>query len=132
MNITTKFDLDDTVVPIRRQGENVSDPCPVCNGTGRAKLVNGGDVYCPGNYCRSGRVFRETIYRWAVAQECASAIGQVQISRSAPDRDRPDSTQYMIAATGIGSGQLWNEDDLFHMAEEAQAECDKRNAAVPA
>ena len=37
---------------------------------------------------------------------------------------------YILKSTGVGSGTLWNENDLFSSSEEAQNECDIRNASL--
>jgi len=129
MNIITRFDLGQHVFPIFQRAEEVTEPCPECDGTGRLALVKGGTTRCTSFECRNGRVFREVRMPWAIASRDASDIGNIQVSLySAFNSLRDDERRYMLDSTGVGSGRLWDESDLFATAEEAQAECDKRNS----
>jgi len=130
MQLDTKFNLGDIVVPIRQRYETVGDPCPECEGTGRAALLKGGTVRCPNRECRSGLIHHTAIRPWKPSTDFTSAIGKVDAERYADARQGTSRTTYMIEATGVGSGTLWSEADLFATVEDAQAECDRRNAAA--
>jgi hypothetical protein len=131
MNITTKFSLGDTVVPIGRRIETISDPCPTCEGTGMLALVKGGSVPCTVKECWYGRINRQQTHPWAVRADLTSTVG---IVRGEHEAASPPEVRYMIFSTGVGSGTVWKEEDLFATDDEAQAECDRRNgvaATVP-
>lgn len=36
----------------------------------------------------------------------------------------------MVDETGVGSGNLWNEDDIYATKEEALEECENRNLVL--
>lgn len=130
MKIETKFSLGDVVVPISQGSETVGDPCPECDGKGRLALVKGGDVPCQNHRCYNGLVNRTRVYPWAIRHEDVSEVGKIEATRLMEYCIERSETRYMLAATGIGSGRLWYERDLFASVEDAQVECDLRNGAI--
>jgi hypothetical protein len=139
MQITTRFSIGDTVVPIAPRTETVSDPCPACEGAGTLALVRGGTVRCTAKGCYDGKVTRQEIHPWAVRADLSSTVGRVSAVQScqehAPDMLGALDIRYMLFSTGVGSGTMWRERDLFATDEEARSECARRNAAeakVPA
>ena len=138
MNITTKFDLGQTVVFIWHEPTERIVNCDVCDGTGWIH-VKGTRYLCP--ECNGRRTTREHIpARWHIVN--TGIIGRIEVEtriHEPVERDpaHPHLTQtplgpmainYMLDVTGIGSGTMHYEPNVFETAAEAQAECDRRNA----
>ena len=136
MNVTTKFDLGQQVVKINNHTPSIAAKCEVCDGTGRVDVPKHGPTSCP--KCHGHRTY--TVYpktQWNVFD--GGTIGNLRLSlyHRDPELDpemrgtHDDERQYMLYETGIGSGTLHYERDLFLTREEAQLECDRRNAITP-
>lgn len=132
MILTSKYDLNQKVYKIWRLTETIGTPCGVCSGTGRLALVNGGSVPCTHAYksphCDNGKVRTELVHRWAVT--AILTIGQVRAQATVPRgclSDDDNGVRYMCYETGVGSGTVHNERDLFATRDEALAECEARN-----
>ena len=129
MEITTKFNLGQEVYPIRSFRKEVTDPCPTCDGVG-VVVIAGKEYRCPECYGSGTNTHLEP-QKWQVINEYASKVGKVSVELYAERyhnrKGNEDQIRYMIEATGVGGGSLWNEDDLFATIEEAQAECERRN-----
>jgi hypothetical protein len=137
MNIPTKFDLGQTVVVIWHSPTERRVPCAVCDGTGWIHLHDK-RYLCP--ECHGHYFVREHIpARWHVAN--TGIVGRIQAETITHDGYPEDhhltktevgdmKINYMIDTTGIGSGTLHYEPNVFATTEEAQAECDRRNAAA--
>lgn len=121
MKIETKYNIGDLVYPIRNQQNKVHVVCPMCLDKGNI-TVNNFTRICP--ECYGQRQYKWLPTQWDVMYVDASRIGKVKVEIFAETKE----TTYMIEATGIGSGSIWDEDTLFLTSEEAQEECDKRNA----
>lgn len=138
MIINTRYSLGNSVVGIGNCAENVWHPCPACNGTGTVSL-NDDRYTCPKCYGRSGE-YRYGPALWRITE--ISEVGQVRTEYTStrgwddmlnePARAQKSIIQYMLESTGVGSGTLWPERDLFFNKESAQAECDRRNEAAAA
>lgn len=127
MIVATEFELGQTVYPIHQRWERTQVNCPVCDGTGRLKLVKGGDVDCTNRECIYGRVTVTNVHKWTPSGDVGQ-VGQVRFEITSPEfGDRSDGRRYMLTSTGVGSGTLWNEDDLCASPEDAVAECELRN-----
>jgi hypothetical protein len=129
MQIKTKFSLGQKVYPIVKSGEEKTETCPLCKGTGKVALAGAEyrTLSCPDCW---GLGHRNTCtpLRWHILKG-NTTIGQMRVELSyAPDGSRKKTEQYMLCCTGVGSGQLWTE-DLFATEEEAQRKCDLRNKA---
>ena len=127
MQITTKFNLGQTVYPIRSCPKQVVTTCSTCGGSGRVTIVNKG-YKCPECYGTGTKTHTEP-QKWQVVDTAISKIGSVSVELYTKYHQKINENQirYMLEATGVGGGTLWNEDDLFATLEEAQAECDRRN-----
>ena len=121
MNIKSKFNLDDKVFIIQRRGENKLLSCPTCKGKGKVTINNTNEtITCPS--CYGSGIERKWIpEEWKIAYE--SKIGIIYVEKN---RNKNKIT-YMVDATGIGTGTLWSEENVFATKEEAQKECDIRN-----
>lgn len=131
MNINTKFSLGDTVVTITSDHVSRKIKCFTCNHTGRV-VINNEEFTCP--KCR-GDCLRDQFCGCKSIIGEISTIGKIQVEITdpkycyCPDKESYKVT-YMLKITGVGSGTLWNEKDLFSSREEAQNECDIRNASL--
>ena len=138
MDIQIKFSINDKVYLVERGHKQEWTPCAACEGTGRVELKDGVPRMCPECYGRKGR-YRSLSLQWCPKQTLT--IGSVQVKLTNIESDgtfdnvghfKEGATTrevfYMAYETGVGAGTLWNEKDLFASPEEAQAECDRRNA----
>jgi hypothetical protein len=130
MNINTKFSLGDPVVTITSDYVSRKVKCYTCNHTGRV-VINDEEFTCP--KC-NGNCLRDQICGHKSIIGEISTIGKIQVEITDPKfcyhEKEAYKVIYMLKITGIGSGTLWNEKDLFHTREEAQKECDLRNASL--
>lgn len=130
MRINTKFSLNDKVFTIHKSGSTQFIKCEVCEGKGGITTEKG-RFNCESCYGNGGK--REYIpEKWKIGYK-NTTIGKVYIEmynerfyEDYPDY-RDKEFKYMIEATGIGSGTVWYEKDLFKTEKEAQKECDRRN-----
>ena len=122
MKVESKFSIGDVVYRPVALSTTVEEPCPDCLGMRSwiAKLPSGEEfpIECP--VCRFGYESRGTVKVSTSRGEVQRmTIGSVRIDTAAdPDR----RVEYMCRETGIGSGSVWQEPDLYEMCEEAEAE----------
>lgn len=68
-------------------------------------------------------------YRYYVSGK--SIVGKIDVERySSKHREYAsckDENKYMLESTGVGSGSVWREKDLFASEKEALEECVLRN-----
>ena len=127
MNIETKFDIGDTAYLGRADWREHRVECPSCKGSGWWTVVaHSGDlghwqVTC--QVCKDYHIWDDTARgRGTVKQSGREAvvsemtIGSIQVNTH-DDRE----TRYMCVETGIGTGTIWSEEDLFHTRDEAIA-----------
>lgn len=133
MNFTTKFSLGDKVTAIYNAEANHRVKCVTCNNTG--KVTIGPDEFqCP----KCGGQSTHLVYagqRWFV-QYVDATVGRVgfevyeETFAQEYSQDPNPRIQYMLEETGIRSGTLWPEGDLFSTRTMAQLECDERNSLL--
>jgi hypothetical protein len=130
MKIETRFDLGQTVWAIRHQGVYRIIACEVCGKTGKI-TIGTEEFVCPKCNGKSAHPI------WSGEKHyvsCHGIVGQVAPvyvdTRFCDYAKEPIQHNYMIDSTGVGSGQVWRENELFASREEAQAECDKRNGLL--
>lgn len=120
MKLTTKYSVGDTVyrkVPEYRDYRVVM--CELCMGTGRVTIAGAEDRHAECPDCSGRGDIGKDFPVPAVAQ--ALTIGQVTVTtRNKTDRGEKEVV-YMAKQTGIGSGTLHREENLFSTAEEALA-----------
>jgi len=133
MRIETKYNYRDIVYPISTRFETlkVSTNCPACKDKGKVEL-NGNEYTCP--KCR-GYTYHEVegdIEYYVTFSQ--GKIGKIDINLYDPKYEGKygniSEIRYMLDSTGIGSGTVWEEDNLFKSRDEAQIECDRRNVAL--
>lgn len=118
--IETKFSIGDVVYKAWTTTVAKQHPCPDCAGARKWKAVSpAGREYefaCP--RCASGyqndRDLSLSYTEFAPSTERLT-IGSVRVDTSSQDRP----VEYMCRETGIGSGTIHSETDLFHTEEEA-------------
>lgn len=120
MIIETKFSLNDLVYPIINRQIQVHVICPMCLDVGEV-TVNNFTRICP--ECYGSLKYEWLPTQWSIVLENISKVGEVRTQIQENKR----KIDYMLEATGIGSGSIWKEDQLFLTKEEAQEECDRRN-----
>lgn len=130
MNINTKFSLGDPAVTITSDYVSRKVKCYTCNHTGRV-VINDEEFTCP--KCKGNCLRDQFCGHKSIIGEI-STIGKIQVEITDPKfcyhEKEAYKVTYMLKSTGVGSGTLWNEKDLFSSREEAQKECDMRNASL--
>ena len=137
MKINIKYSLGDTVWKIQNSKKQVNKPCSTCEGLGHVIINQTPSRSCPDCYGRGYNTEWEPT-QWNVIDPLT--IGQVRVEVESFKQDGmfsnigtfdPDKmeqkTQYMAYETGIGSGHIHNEEDLFASDADALAECHSRN-----
>lgn len=119
---TSKFAIDDDVWVVRKESFRKMVECFPCDNTGKID-VRGESLICP--KC-SGRGEHEQYVGDRLYIAHNGKVGQVRITDCPSDEGL--TYDYMIDATGIGSGTIWKESDLFYTREEAEKNCDLENA----
>lgn len=129
MQIDTKYSIGQTVHAITSDFCTRKIKCPACHGSGMVP-IDGESFCCP--KCKGHGLFdRHAGHKWVPTE--TGVVGNVQVTVTAArfldtwDKPSPHIT-YMLDTTGVGSGRLWEESDTFPSREDAQAECDRRNA----
>jgi hypothetical protein len=132
MKLESKYDTGHVVSMISYEEAKRVVECSTCLRTGKVKIGEE-EFICPKCNGRSVHI-QWNGRKWFV--KGSSEVGKIQIvfqtlgyeSNDEP-HGRPHVT-YMLAETGVGSGQIWGEKDLFASREDAQIECDKRNGVL--
>lgn len=114
--ITTKFNVGDTVYYADCATDRKLIQCPDCLGSAKwkAMLPTGEEetIECPS--CKNGYWSCGKISEYAVRGEVRTlTIGQVGYE--------PEGPKYMCRETGVGSGQVYREDQLFAIKADADA-----------
>lgn len=115
MNITTKYNIGDKVWIGRTHWQDKSIVCPECvNGFIKLRLKSGQENHakCPVCYGR-GRDARWDFY--ASVEEFT--IGSVRYDSAASPEEQ---FSYMCVETGVGSGSIWYEPNIFTTKEGAE------------
>lgn len=139
MNITTKYSCGDTVRKIFRAPMKTWIPCGFCSETGEIIGANGDGRRCPECYGNLGE-YEYGLAEWQLDDKLYT-IGQVRAEYTVKSHGAgiPSSNfgaqkealkiQYMCYQTGIGSGNVHDEEDFFLSTDEAVAEIAKRNGS---
>lgn len=122
MKITTKYDINQEVYFLRLGTESHKIYCELCGHTGLLIIQETEKkVKCP--ECSGyGYQWSEEVYEWII--EGLSTIGQVRYENT---YNNDIQIRYMIEKTGVGSGTIHYEYNLFLTEEDAQKECTYRN-----
>lgn len=126
MIIETKFNLNDKVYYIRKSMASIFIKCKRCKGKGSLELLEGGSVGCPDCYSRGGES-KLIPDQWMISS-FPSPIGKIGVIYYRKKEKRKPEHKYMIESTGIGSGSVYHEKDLFKRKRDAEKECVIRNS----
>lgn len=124
MIIETKFSLRDIVYGIVRVPTSEPVTCPKCNGSKRLALKDLPETVQCFNCRGKGTVGEYAGHKWLISNHTPSKIGSVQANFTI---GKDPEIRYMLDRTGVGSGTLWKEKDLFKTEEKARIICDERN-----
>lgn len=122
--ITTKYSIGDTVFHASTTTERKRHPCPDCLGSRKwtAKSPAGTEYVfdCP-RCSASYNSDRDLTLDYTASVPAAKqlTIGSVQFNSASGSWDH--GARYMCRETGVGSGSVYNESDLFLTEEEALA-----------
>ena len=131
MKFETKFELGDEVWTIEKRHRIEVSSCPSCEGHGWIKTKDKEIWNCPN--CRGERTKLEhRPFVWMLnAYDGPMIIGEIQMKIRAMghvDEDHPAKhVEYMLEETGVGSGTIWHEEELFKTKEQAERDCVRRN-----
>jgi hypothetical protein len=134
MMYSTKFDIGQVVWAVRDTPFQQIVKCAPCGNTG-AIHIGAEEFICP--KCHGKAAYAQTVGNRLYVAE-SSKIGKIQIEdesgrhRWSGDTAPDCKISYMIESTGVGSGQVWDEAQLFALESEAQDFCDCRNGLLPA
>lgn len=136
MQFQSLYAMGQELVSIRQRTVDRPDrTCSACQGVGTVEL-RGAQWECPG--CKGAKQIRVTAYGWVV--DVPGHVGRIIVEHATPDGWSHWGTcevepgvpftfvHYMLDTTGIGSGAMHKEPDLWPSRLAAQAECDRRNA----
>jgi hypothetical protein len=133
---TPKFAIGDVVYWPTTETTKEPMPCPDCLGTRRWKVITpaGTEMEAECQRCTGfGRIADLPKPERLVSKPSVRrlTIGKITASTHASYGDR-DRVEYMCSETGIGSGSIYQESQLFSTEDEAMAvaiaEADKRTA----
>ena len=122
-----RFRIGDRVWSLHTYRERLERDCAVCEGTGEIGVVGHPDLHptCPAEGCRYGKVRSES--PTLLASIRPGTVGKVSASVMVEDPDDLDNVEsevrVMLYETGVGSGTVWHEHDLYatrgHAAQAA-------------
>lgn len=133
--IETKFSVGDVVYHANTTTETRQHPCPDCLGSKAWRAVSpaGGEFSVPCPRCGGGYQSNRALnlkYTHHVPAPRRLTIGSVRVNTA--DNDYDGGNSYMCLETGVGSGSVYREADLFATEEDArraaQAKADVQNA----
>lgn len=120
--ITTKYSIGDVVYHATTATERKQHPCPDCNGTKKwqATAPSGSQYEFPCPRCAAAYNSERDLmldYSAFAPKAVKRTIGSIQVNTA------PGSwgSRYMCHETGIGSGNIYNEKDLYPTEDEALA-----------
>lgn len=137
MELKTKYSINDTVYLIRKDRKQVVENCPACVGTGSVQLADKIIRTCPECY---GRCTKTTYLELEWQVKNTLTIGKVTASITNFEKTgyfdnygehkegaNEQDNQYMAYETGIGSGAVYYEHDIYPTMAAAMLECETRN-----
>ena len=121
--INSKFKVGQVVFAVVKSTLTKHITCPVCDGNHKIRLKNDHLYNCP--EC-GGLGYKESIEPEGYRIAYISTVGKVQIEIYKTEYRET----YMLTATGVGSGRVWDSNDLFATKEEAEEYCKKMNKGI--
>lgn len=137
--ITTKYSINDVVFWASTQRETKQHPCPDCLGSRKWKAISpAGSEYdfqcprCSARYTSNDKLSLQ--YAEFGPHVRTLTIGSVRID-TASHFGVVSQPEYMCHETGVGSGQIYKESDLFLSQDEAVTAAtlmaSKQNSSTP-
>jgi hypothetical protein len=135
--LTSKYEMGQRVWSIHSTRVQRADrTCGACDG---AKVVElrGSKYECPS--CNGKGEVHVFGHGWVISGH--GCVGKISIEHCAPFYEKRYGDEraeggrvatfvtYMLDSTGIGSGTVYEEPNLWPSREEAQAECNRRNGS---
>lgn len=133
MKLESLYDTNQTVCMVSYEDAKRVVECATCLRTGKV-MIGAEEFICPKCNGRSVHI-QWNGRKWFVTGD--ARIGKIEIKLQTMGYDSDDEpngiphVRYMLDSTGVGSGQVWHEKDLFLSREDAQIACDKRNGVLP-
>lgn len=118
MQLTTKYSVGDVVYrKVKEYRDYREVPCELCTATGRVAISEAAGRYaeCPDCY---GRGVKGVDFPVPERAE-ALTIGQVRVVTEGKTDRAAKEVSYMCKETGVGTGTVHKEENLFLSAEEA-------------
>ena len=131
MIYSSKFNIGEMVWMVRHERTSYIVPCTACKNTGTLS-IEGQSYVCPKCRGQAAHAQRADTDKYYVYD--SSRIGKIDIQDHPTKYDKEEANPkvtYMVESTGVGSGQIWDEDELFATEVGAQAFCDQRNGLLP-
>lgn len=140
MIFTTNFDVRQTVYPIKQQSKVTTTPaCEVCNGENFGgveidvpkfgKLL----INCPekrADHNNHGPITVDVNTDWVVLSPERIIKVTARWERADDPNFKPfwdNGVRYALTPNSLHSHRVWKQEDLFASAEEAEANCKRRN-----
>lgn len=121
--MNTKFTFGDMIVPIELKEEKSTVPCTGCEATGTILLRDGRDHDCP--VCNgSGKIRRVTGKKWCPVHPLFGGT-MFKVSQIAMLDDIAEGEESYC----LGN-KYYDAENVFGSDEEANAECERRNAKI--
>lgn len=129
MKIVTKYNFGDRVFIISKGSYSKFINCETCLGEGKITITPSNKIITCVT-CHGMKGFKKYYYeKWGLYNPSSGVVGKIDIDYYPHDQTEYKSKlRYMLDSTGIGSGTLFDEENLFPSLEEAQNICDIRNA----
>lgn len=122
--ITTKFSIGDVIYKAWTTTVQKQHPCPDCKGARKWKAISpaGGEYEfsCP----RCSASFHSDRDLSLAYSEFAPFVEKLTIGSIRYDSSSDRQTEYMCRETGVGSGTIHSESDLFPTEDEAMRAAD--------
>jgi hypothetical protein len=126
MKFESKFDLGQKVwlTSVHDATIQVPKECELCNSKGVIDIVGKETPYlCPECFgLTTTKVIGKEMYIYK-----SGLIGKINIEQYSEKYKEKNRITYMISSTGVGSGTIWDEYELYSSEEEAKKACEEFN-----
>lgn len=125
----TKFNMGDRVWIVSHHSFQRIVRCKPCGNTGKI-VIAGEELICP--KCSGRSTHAQYAGEKHYVAEFDTVVGKITVEHEQSRwRDGPPiQVKYMVEATGVGSGTVWDEERLFASLEDAQHHCDQKNGLM--
>jgi len=143
MNLNSKLNMNQKVWNIEKKKESYWEECVLCDAKGRIDIPEKNRcILCSDCDGRKGKTIWKNNLIWEVDNCLTIGLIRVEISNITPTGRFANMGEYiegknilkviyMAYETGIGSGHILKEENLFPSLEEARDECERRNNEKP-